>query len=475
MTGHGIASTRRLAATAPRRPLVPSIQAAISAPTTAAAPRLSPAAALLAAPTMRSERLAYEQCVYWQHRVDLERYESYVPERGAFYDSTSRFAEQQSNGLQNLAALERMLHEVCPTRSEWQKTLHLEMIRATLVQILAADYNALVDRVCKERGWDGPKQEVLVLASRRSGKTFGIACFVACLAMAVPGIDIAIFSLSKRQSQKMLMLVVQFVMKLESGRKMVKNVSAERLLLRGNAGQQDIRSILSFPGKSDVRTAPHSRGTAARGGAGGSVPPTVHEARRARGGWLVFTKTVFHCGAYLHSRALVTHSTACRVIHRTPLHLHIEELHDALVALRTLHGNPNLVFQPLHVVECILELVQHASRPLQAVGARSTASVVARVIVIVARIAARFFASRIVVVTAHCNGNLRQRGAPRHQHCIVADAVERDDAREHSIHRKNLGATLRAARCARRRAGQKDARVRRRGRYESRYCQSCCT
>jgi hypothetical protein len=207
---------------------------------------------LLRSLTLQSSALFTDPLIYFEHKIEIENYESYVPERTAFY-ADPRYARVQTNGLQQIERLEALLHEVCPTRSPWQIKLHQECIRATLVQTLGSDYDALVDRVCLERGWrDGPKQELLVLASRRSGKTFGIALFAACLAMCVPSVDIVIFSLSLRQSQKMLALIVGFVMRLEQGRKMVTRVSQDRLLLKGPNGAQDIRSVLSYPGRSEV-------------------------------------------------------------------------------------------------------------------------------------------------------------------------------------------------------------------------------
>ena len=71
--------------------------------------------------------------------------------------------------------------------------------------------------------------------------------YCATMLMCCPGIEIVIFSLSKRQSQKMLLLVSQFVLATERGRKMLKGLSVEKMILRGDDYPGDVRVCQSFP------------------------------------------------------------------------------------------------------------------------------------------------------------------------------------------------------------------------------------
>lgn len=84
--------------------------------------------------------------------------------------------------------------------------------------------------------------------------------------LCIPNLEIVIFSLSKRQSAKMLALIAQFVLRTEKGRKMLDTLSVERMVLRGTEGPVDVRTCLSFPGAhaiDDVRVRPISRASQA--------------------------------------------------------------------------------------------------------------------------------------------------------------------------------------------------------------------
>jgi hypothetical protein len=181
-----------------------------------------------------------DTCLHWRRRIFKEKREARVPRRA-------------SSGEERFDRVVAMFETVNSTRSEWQRRLHMEMLRAVLFQVLGRDYDSHVKRVCERMGWQGPHQELMIIASRRSGKTVGTAIFAAAVLLCVPNIEIVIFSLSKRQSDKMLALIAKFVLGTELGQAMLSRLSVERLELRGNEGPTDTRIALAFPGRSDVR------------------------------------------------------------------------------------------------------------------------------------------------------------------------------------------------------------------------------
>lgn len=214
--------------------------------------QLSNVAFPLEGTTMLScETMYYEFAQHWTHTLTLQAQEARIPARYAYY-SDSSLAQKKSDGMKRLDLVMRTFDEVCKTRSPWQQKLHMQMLRANLFQVLGKDYDVLVERVCQEYGWAGPKQEVMAIASRRSGKTYGTAMYAATILLCVPNIEVVVFSLSKRQSQKMLLLISQFVLKTEKGRKMLKGLSVEKMILRGDESSTDSRVCQSFPGRSDV-------------------------------------------------------------------------------------------------------------------------------------------------------------------------------------------------------------------------------
>ncbi len=129
----------------------------------------------------------------------------------------------------------------------FQEDLHNQILRATLKQTLGDDYTMLVERVCRERGWAGPKKNLFTIASRRSGKTTGIASMVSALLICVPNIQIVVYSVAKRSAEEFVRLVEKYIQMHPSARSMIVNPGgAEMLVLRGPT-PGDERRIRSFP------------------------------------------------------------------------------------------------------------------------------------------------------------------------------------------------------------------------------------
>lgn len=168
-------------------------------------------------------------------------------------------------GLIRLKDVEQTAEHILPTRYTFQEKLHTQVIRAMLRTILGSDYEATVMRVCEDRGWDGPKQDMLALASRRSGKTVGFASICAAILVCVPFVQVVVISVSQRSSSEFVIITRQFLEKDERGKKMlVRPCGAEQLRLRTTSGgastSSDERRIRSFPGggkSQDVSCCSH--------------------------------------------------------------------------------------------------------------------------------------------------------------------------------------------------------------------------
>ena len=190
---------------------------------------------------------------YWMWREAKDVWACNVPTRAELHENRM-YVEMKSTGLHRLEEMERVLDQLSETRSEYQKKLHNEMKRALLFQLLGKDYDSHVDAVCAEYGWDGPKQELLALASRRSGKTFGIALFTAALVIVVPDLKVVIFSISMRQSQELLLLIDSLVMSHPKGRDlMIHPHNMKEFMMQGDTHAGDRRRVRSLPGTSDVK------------------------------------------------------------------------------------------------------------------------------------------------------------------------------------------------------------------------------
>ena len=124
------------------------------------------------------------------------------------------------SGETKLRNIWRDLDRVFPDgKYDLQVKIHSEMLRASLRQILGSDYNSCVQRVCQQYGWDGPKQNVMILASRRGGKSTGMASGVAALLVHIPNLKIVNFSGGEDSAEEFCQLIGHYAMQMQSGKR----------------------------------------------------------------------------------------------------------------------------------------------------------------------------------------------------------------------------------------------------------------
>jgi hypothetical protein len=195
--------------------------------------------------------VALEKFFTW--KSDLDRAKTYTPFLNKYYEPSIYRAEDIS-GEETLLKVKQTVHGFFPKgRFPFQISLHRQILRATLKQTLGDDYDRCVNRVCEEHGWDGPKRNLIAIASRRSGKTTATASMVASLLINVPTIEIVVYSVGLRSAQEFVRLVERYIQMHEVGRDMIKNPGgSETLVLRGkNPG--DTRRIRSFPSGGNAK------------------------------------------------------------------------------------------------------------------------------------------------------------------------------------------------------------------------------
>lgn len=133
-----------------------------------------------------------------------------------------------------------------------QQTMAKHAINALLPLIYGQKLDANRKRLLKQLGLERITQEIMILASRRVGKTYFVAMLLAACMICFPAIEIACFSLALRTSQKMMRLVVDFLNMHEKGRYMIIKHNQEQLILRGDT-LSTYKILHSFPDKADVR------------------------------------------------------------------------------------------------------------------------------------------------------------------------------------------------------------------------------
>ena len=101
-------------------------------------------------------------------------------------------------------------------------------------------------------GWAHDSKEVLISTPRRFGKTFSVAIYCACLALASQQ-SIVIFSPGRRASRAILVRIQEFI-NVAGFPKSQLEYNEEQLRIRNLEGT--ISTVRSFPSKKSVRAVP---------------------------------------------------------------------------------------------------------------------------------------------------------------------------------------------------------------------------
>ena len=171
-------------------------------------------------------------------------------------------------GDKTLDAINRYLNKLY--RSPQQKQFHQAFLASCLRIIYGDDFDREKHRVMAKYGFRSRKQQVLVCAPRRIGKTFSTAYFCIVMAMFISGIEISIFSPGKRQSVALMGHIVDFMKKLGEEDRIIRR-NEEKLQLRAVDG--GVSKINAYP--SAVRTLKGVAGTIVILEEMAQIPPEV--------------------------------------------------------------------------------------------------------------------------------------------------------------------------------------------------------
>ena len=141
-------------------------------------------------------------------------------------------------------------------RSPQQKEFHMAFLASCLRIIYGDDYLKERHRVCAKYMFESKKQQVLVCAPRRMGKTWSVAYLVVVLSIVLSGQEISIFSPGKRQSVALMNHIYNFFKKLNETDRVVRR-NEEKIIVRAIDGKESV--INGYP--SAVKTLKGVSGT----------------------------------------------------------------------------------------------------------------------------------------------------------------------------------------------------------------------
>lgn len=155
-------------------------------------------------------------------------------------------------------------------RSPTQKEFHKSYLAACLRIIYGDDYEKERHRVMAKYDFESKKQQVLICAPRRMGKTFATALFAIVFTVNVPGTEMSIFSPGKRQSVALMGHVFTFMKKLGEDDRVIRR-NEEKMVIRSINGTES--KFNAYP--AAVRTLKGVSGTVVVLEEMAQIPPEV--------------------------------------------------------------------------------------------------------------------------------------------------------------------------------------------------------
>jgi hypothetical protein len=101
-------------------------------------------------------------------------------------------------------------------RYRFQEILHKEVLRSVLNCVVdrEEERRMVMPRILETYGWESQTRNALTVASRRSGKTTGLAAVIAAVLLHCPGIEVMAFSVSQAGAEEFIRLVYFYMTKI---------------------------------------------------------------------------------------------------------------------------------------------------------------------------------------------------------------------------------------------------------------------
>ncbi len=157
-----------------------------------------------------------------------------------------------------LAAFEERGYRLTPM----QRTVVTAFLGSCQRVMYRHDFYDRVVQIMDELGVEDLRQEVMVTAVRRFGKTWAVAIFCAALLHSVPDIEVSIFSTGRRASKKLLFTIKRFIGMLPKMDETNWSSNEETMWIQGTEGKNDKRILNSYPSKVEIEGFLSSRSLA---------------------------------------------------------------------------------------------------------------------------------------------------------------------------------------------------------------------
>ena len=146
------------------------------------------------------------------------------------------------------------------TMTESQQAMHTAALQACLEILYGTEFAANRDRIMKEQNLEYLSQEVLVVASRRFGKSVGTSVFVAAMTLVVPQMHTSVFSQGRRASKALMDLFKKYLQKMDgfADNFTIVTQNSEAFIIRSVHDPDDLRKAFFYPSSRGVTKHTHT-------------------------------------------------------------------------------------------------------------------------------------------------------------------------------------------------------------------------
>jgi hypothetical protein len=170
-------------------------------------------------------------------------------------DPMSFSANQESTGWKSLKDIYRFLDMFDQSedykRNQMQRRAHDFYIQSTLRAIFGSDFGHNIAKLREMFRLVELKQEVLVSAPRRNGKTYATCMYSSAVMCAVPNMTLACFSTGRRASRAFLLTTYKMLLFL-GFKDWIVEFNQEVIMMRNPKNDKDERKISSFPSRPEI-------------------------------------------------------------------------------------------------------------------------------------------------------------------------------------------------------------------------------
>lgn len=140
-------------------------------------------------------------------------------------------------------------------RTEWSEAQEkfIDLFeKSIIVQLFKDELSQCANDIMKKNNWKDLNSFLLIKTARRMGKTTAVCACAAALLLVCPFIKIAMVAPALPLCHENQELIMTFIAKIEGGVDMITHYNDKKMVLRGNEGITDLRTLRLVSNSANV-------------------------------------------------------------------------------------------------------------------------------------------------------------------------------------------------------------------------------